>query len=368
MRKRASVLLSVAAIAVVASGCSSAPGDSRAAYEPAGPVNAPGTPMAELPAAAGGVVSVIQSEDRGVITQKVVLRGDAATWGENGAVVVVDESRRNPGDPSGAAPKPTEAMIARELRETFPDLDMEIGLTWSRNNFGPFGYAVGRKPIGVTCLYAWQYAPGHAPRLLLDVSADAADASTPQWPTSVRVRLCKQNVEASALVDMVSEMAVYPPQSTTPYFDPTFKSAEPGARDALEATGLPGAFYLGPAKSASLGGDAEVARRGGQRTHFVHNRRHRRVDDAALPPAAAPDGVTVPVAGEGSPAEAGPPASTNPLLAPLKDTLGEKPKPAASAASAAPSDIPLPTPQAGSAASSGAGSAASVPAPIPLPQ
>lgn len=85
--------LLVAALA----GCSTAPRETRAGYEAvADGSGLPGdsrAPMAELPAAAGAVVAVVEAQSRGVLTQRIVLRGDPGTVGENAIVVKVDQSK-----------------------------------------------------------------------------------------------------------------------------------------------------------------------------------------------------------------------------------------------------------------------------------
>ena len=209
--------------------------------------------MAQLPPSAGDVVSVIESAEKGVITQKIVLKGDAATWGENGVVVVVDQSPDRPVEKSWSVSKPTEELIGRELHDRFPDIDMGIGQTYTRNAFGPFGYAVGKNHQDITCLYAWQYSPGRAPKLGVDPQGDGVAASSPAAPTSVRVRLCRQHVAEADLVAMVSQMSVFPPHSTMPYLDPTYQPADGAAPDALAATELPGGFYTGTKTTAALG-------------------------------------------------------------------------------------------------------------------
>ena len=358
--------LAVAALAA----CSRAAVDTRAAFEVTDPSAPADTPMAQLPVAAGDPVSVVQSADHGIITQKIVLRGDAATWGENGIVVVVDENPdHRPGEANWATPEPTETLIARELRENFADIDMGIGQTLTRNSFGPFGYAVGKTAQNLTCLYAWQFAPGRPAPLISDPAVDGVTASQPPVATSVRVRLCKQRVAEADLVALVSQMAVFPPHSTTPYLDTTTRPDGAPAPDALAATGLPGAFYRGPKMTASLEDDVRpVKAKKHHRKHHAH-RPHKRVitrreldrgDLGALapvivPPLAGESVPSVPLAG--APSLSASSGAANPLTAPLRAALAAK-------KAAADDELPLP----GAAAPVSAPAQSAAAAPIPLPQ
>ena len=366
-------ILALSLCAVTLAGCSMVPDDTRAAYEVTGSGSAGSQPMAQLPLTAGAVVSVVESANKGVITQKIVLKGDATTWGENGAVVVVDQSPDRPVEKSWSVPKPTEELIDKELRENFSDMDMGIGQTYTRNSFGPFGFAVGKNTSGITCLYAWQFSPGRKPQYFVDPQADAVNASTPVAPTSVRVRLCKQNVAEADLVAMVSQMSVFPPHSTTPYLDPTYQAAEGAAPDALAATGLPGGFYTG-SKTASAASDATPSTLKPKHKKHHHYASGSAPDlsygapsGGALPPVIVPPlgagassvpmagAASVPMAGAAS-ADPAAPSGANPLTAPLHQALAVKKK--------AVDDLPLP----GAPGAAAASAAAASPAPIPLPQ
>ena len=80
----------------------------------------PRIPMAQLPPDAGDVISVLQSRIAGVLTQRIVLKGDAGTEGENAIEVNVDQNDRRPGDVDGPVAKPTQSMIVNELDAKFP--------------------------------------------------------------------------------------------------------------------------------------------------------------------------------------------------------------------------------------------------------
>ncbi len=363
MRSTRSVLLGLILLASALDGCSVTPRDTRAAYEPVTDATASATPMAQLPPDAGEVVSVLQSRIAGVLSQRIVLRGDGGAEGENQIEVNVDQSDRRPGDVDGPVAKPTQSMIVNELDAKFPTIDMRLSQTWNRNSFGPFGYAIGHAPRGVTCIYAWQFSAGRAPRLIDDPALVASAASMPSAPTSVRVRLCRAGVSEEQEVALLRAMQVYPPGSSAPYVDPSYEGVGPlGASDALQAAGAPGAFFLAPRAAAPdrlhRQAEAKPARR------HPHARPREASELPARTPAATPSAssLAVPLPPTGSTASG---ASANPLLAPLKDLAGGR-------VTSAAGDMPLPgraaSPSPGATPAEG-GPAAGKPAlaPMPLP-
>jgi hypothetical protein len=336
-------------------GCSYSAPETRAAYEPVTDATATAKPLALLPAESGAVVSVLESRVAGIFTQRIVLSGDAPTEGENAVTVQIDQTERHPAD-LGAIPKPTQDSIVSELDSRFPSIDMRISNAWGHNDFGPFGYAVGKAPGGVTCIYAWQYALGPTFRPLADTQAAAAAVSMPSAPTSVRVRLCRQGLSESELVSLVRAMEVYPLGGGAPFHDTLYAGVGPlGAGDALQAAGAPGEFFLRPVAPAS----STKSHRGSRAAHrhIAHHRatRFRDAPQTMAPVSRVVGSVVVPL----PPGPAAPMAgAVNPLLAPLQQaapqprsvaTTDEMPLPgAATANSSAPasprqtSTIPLP--------------------------
>ena len=319
-------------LAALVAACSAGPLDTRAAYESSDEERADAqSAMASLPPAAGAPVAVLQSQAHGVLTQRIVLRGDPNTIGENAIVVRVNVDR-GPTDLDGPVGLPTRSKIASELDQNFAGMDMGVSQTFARNSFGPFGYAVGHPRAGETCLYAWQFAvwrPG------LPGSAPQGAPSLPVQPTSVRVRLCRTSIGEAEMVQLLKDLQVYPPHSRLAYMDPNH-AGEVQAGDALGAAGV--GNFMAP--------DAPVVRERlrPRRRHVVH-RRHRHAPYVAReeravaidPPARRENSpppqrgeFTLPVPPSPSSAMASPSAG-NPLLAPL-----------AAAKPVAKDDLPLP--------------------------
>lgn len=352
------VIASTALAATIClSGCSYSPRETRAAYESASDAGPASSPMAGLPGGAGDVVTVLQSKSDGMLEQKIVLRGDIATGGENFIRVTVDQHPSSPGIPDGRSPKPSEAIIAQELEDNFPGTDMRLSQSWQRNDFGPFGYAIGHAYGGVVCVYAWQYSPGQAPALIVDLGADGTKASMPVNPTSVRARLCKSGMDDTAMVELLRHLDVYPPGSAQAYVNTT-SGPTLTSWNALASADNPHAAYLSHDKSAEASSSPNKKRR---RHHHRHRRSHE--DNAgfgALAPVGVMTGITVPI--PGAPQSPAALDSANPLLAPLKTAMKKEPK------AASDSVMPLPAPAAAQNAPKPAAAApAPSVAPLPLP-
>lgn len=347
MRKSRFALVSVG-LSLALQGCSFAPKDTRAVYEPVSDVAARTAPMAQLPAEAGDVISVLQSRENGVLTQRIVLKGDAATGGENSIVVTVDQGDHRAGD-NGNLVKPTESSIQGELDESFNPIDMRFSQTWNRNSFGPFGYAIGHAAHNATCIYAWQYSPGRLLRLIGAPDAATSAASMPATPTSVRVRLCSSQFDEKQIVAIISALQIYPPGSSAPYVDPSYERTSGAAHDALQAAGAPGAFFLAPT--------APEPKPRPEKRRLAHRHKAPKVADTLDPTTPAPGTIAVPLpVGAGVGARAAAAASSNPLLAPLQAQLPRTP---------VVSEMPLPTTLA--PARSAAADARPAQPPIPLP-
>jgi hypothetical protein len=321
-------VLCVLAVAALA-GCSMTPRDSAAGYAALGDdATAEGrSPMAELPAGAGKIVAVLQSSSSGVLTQRVVLSGDPDTLGENAIVVKVNQSR-GPQDIEGPVGPPTRGKIAAELDENFAGVEMRLSESFSRNAFGPFGYAIGHPRTGVTCVYAWQWGLFKPP---LIGQASTGAPSLPTDPTSVRVRLCRSTIGEAEIVALLRGMQVFPPNSRIAYVDPSTAGAEPGG-DALAAAGVGYFVVPGAEKSAPVRERLEPAQKHRKIAHSRHRHRERDVaeEDRAVATEPPAHGVAVPMPAGGAAAV----EARNPLLAPLATT--------GAARAATRDDMPLP--------------------------
>jgi hypothetical protein len=337
------------------SGCSLLQHDNHSAYEAVADTAETYAPLAELPTAAGEVVTVLQNQTRGVLTQRIVLRGDPGTIGENAIIVKIDNDPRQVLDVDGPVGRPNKAMIAAELDENFAGVDMGMSQSFARNSFGPFGYALGHPHSGVTCIYAWQWGMAKAPRL-----GDAPE-DTPSMPvakTSVRVRLCRSSLGEAEMVALLRGLQVFSPKTHVAYLDPDYAGADT-AGDALAAAGI--GYFVGP-NSASPPVDEKPKRAHRHAHHRLARRENNRERESRSedreqradfdPPLRG--AVAAPMPNAAPAADAA--SAGNPLLAPL---AASAPAPRAPA-----DDVPMP---AHASAAVAPVAAPAKPASIPLP-
>jgi hypothetical protein len=356
-------LFPLALLSSALSGCSLLQHDNHSAYEASADTPDTHTPLAELPIAAGEVVAVLQNQTRLVLTQRIVLRGEPGTIGENAIIVKIDNDPRQVLDVDGPVGRPNKAMIAGELDENFAGVDMGMSQSFARNSFGPFGYALGHPHSGVTCIYAWQWGMAKAPRL-----GDAPE-DTPSMPvakTSVRVRLCRSTLGEAEMVALLRGLQVFAPKTHVAYLDPDYAGAS-DAGDALAAAGI--GYFVGPnstsapieekPKHAHRHAHHKLARR--EDSEDRDARRQAREDRETLRDERADfdqplrGAIVAPMPGAAMPAVGAAPAA-NPLLAPL---AASAPAPRASS-----DDVPMPAHASPAAAPT---AAPMKPASIPLP-
>jgi Cellulose biosynthesis protein BcsN len=345
------------------SGCSLLQHDHHSIYEPTGDTAEAHAPLAELPTAAGEVVAVLQNEIRGVLTQRIVLRGDPGTIGENAIIVKIDNDPRDVLDVDGQVGRPSKSMIARELEENFAGVDMGMSPSFAHNSFGPFGYALGHPHTAVTCMYAWQWGMAKAPKL-----GDSPE-DTPSMPvakTSVRVRLCRSTLDEAEMVSLLRGLQVFSPKSHVAFLDPDYAGAGDTAGDALAAAGV--GYFVGPNSAPRSLEEAPKHARKHAHHKFARRedsdereaRRERRREDretlrderADFDPAAR-RAVSAPMPNAAPAADAAP--ATNPLLAPL---AASAPAPRAAA-----DDVPMPAHASAAAAPAAPTKAAAIPLP-----
>jgi hypothetical protein len=84
-----------------------------------------------------------------------------------------------------------EEQLAGEAQTALPGVPMRRSQTYVQNQYGPFGYALGRAASGEMCIYAWQRIATPD----LDVSLFNRRATI-----SVRLRLCRLNATETNLV------------------------------------------------------------------------------------------------------------------------------------------------------------------------
>lgn len=282
--------LALIASAAVASGCGAAGQPETAsrttivAAEQAFALPPPGGPA---------VIAVVEQRFPNATEQKIVLRGSGRSTGENYLLVrffgPVGQTGRGRDDLRNRPLAITD--IAEEMREAFPGVALARSAIFVQNDYGPFGYAIGRAPSGDTCIYAWQRIAG-TPRPPLIFRSNGT--------IEHRLRLCEAAASEAALLAVMYGVRIrsfFPGVAWNPYGAPP--SPDP-------AIGQPGApiYPTGPGGYEPVLADAPATP--------ARSRPARR--------AASPAPVT-----EAMPAAEPLPASVGPPIPPPPATLGSAP-------------------------------------------
>ena len=264
---------------------------SRAAYDHAITERVPATAAhVRLPQAAGRVLHVTRTVHGNGTSQRIVLAADSAARGENSVEVrVVTPGTFASGDAeTHTVHANTRRAIAAQMRRTLPGVDMVWSNRQNANVHGSFGYAYGRAPGGVGCLYAWQLLDDRKPT---GWGIFAARSSRPQL--SLRVRLCRAGADEVMLVGLVRQLRVTAdPATLTAVRAPRWGNGAADGQGAL-AYGDGGAGYVSqgptvaaPAPARQQGAPVRSARterkRKARRTARGESRKTRTVRDPAL--------------------------------------------------------------------------------------
>lgn len=104
------------------------------------------------------ITGVVEQRHGNAIEQKIFLSTDSSVGGSNVAKVKL-YGTSNPhrfGDNSIKFKALTERQIANDIHAAFPTVLMIKSDFFVQNEYGPFGYAMGRPSGSELCMYAWQ--------------------------------------------------------------------------------------------------------------------------------------------------------------------------------------------------------------------
>ncbi|NDV86733.1 cellulose biosynthesis protein BcsN [Aurantimonas aggregata] len=275
--------LAVIASAALASGCG-AVGQPITASSPT--IVSAEQAFALPPVGGPAVIAVVEQRFPNATEHKILLRSNGRSPGENyllaqffGPVGTTGLGRENLRNRPLAI-----TNISTEMREAFPGVAMARSAIFVQNDYGPFGYAIGRALSGDTCVYAWQRIAG-TPRPPLIFRSNGA--------IELRLRLCDAGASEATLLSVmygVRIRAFFAGVAWNPY-------GAPPSPDA--AIGQPGA----PIYPTGIGGYEPVLADAPVRpTQPTRTRPARR----AASPAPTPAPVAVPAV-EPLPAPVGPP-------------------------------------------------------------
>lgn len=142
------------------------------------------------------VTAVVETSYSNATQQDVLLATSAATPGQNMIRIQVF----GPLDPKLAGPERLRAghlparNVSAEMRELFPGVRMRTSAYYVQNNYGPFGYAVGRAGTGDTCFYGWQRITSTGATQTLVGNKGSIQ---------LRLRLCDENASEERLLQVM---------------------------------------------------------------------------------------------------------------------------------------------------------------------
>lgn len=194
----------------------------------------PGTPA---------ILSVVQTSYTNATRQNIALATTGRTPGQNELRVdIYGTSSDAVGREMSLSDRPlTQESVTSEAQAALQGVPLRLSLNYVQNQYGPFGYAIGRAPQGDYCIYAWQ-------RLATsDVNVSLLNRRA---TISLRLRLCEPGASETALVAAMMGLHVNASLSSGSW-DAEPKPLSPD----LGAAGVP----MGPLPSAAALPDAPAA-------------------------------------------------------------------------------------------------------------
>ena len=141
-----------------------------------------------------GIVSVVSTTFPNAVRQDISLSTQARSAGENKISIVQFVGRGGDGSDAALRDIPfTEINLTEEALAAWPDTGMAVSPYYVQNDYGPFGYAIGRPANGDACIYAWQ-------RIEPALKPSGAIA---RGAIFVRLQLCKQGASEQELVEVM---------------------------------------------------------------------------------------------------------------------------------------------------------------------
>lgn len=192
-----------------------------------------------------GIINVVSTTFPNAVRQDISLATQARSTGENKISIIqfVDDG----GDGSDAALQDipfTQVNLTEEALAAWPNSGMSVSPYFVQNDYGPFGYAIGRPANGDVCIYAWQrIAPGLKP-------SGAVDRGT----ITVRFQMCKRSATEQELLEVMYRLrlkgSVHQPRPAPPAIGRIAAQIRPvGAEGFSNVIDLPAAA---PARRTTL--------------------------------------------------------------------------------------------------------------------
>lgn len=152
------------------------------------------------------LVKVTTTSFPNAIRQDVWLETTARSTGENKISVIRFTDKGGDGSDARLRDIPfTNVNLTEEALAAWPGSGMAVSPFYVQNDYGPFGYAIGKPANGDTCIYAWQRIdPMLKPSGAVDRGAIV-----------IRLQMCRQRSTEQQLLEVMYRLrlntAVFPP-------------------------------------------------------------------------------------------------------------------------------------------------------------
>lgn len=184
-----------ATIVMLLGGCATAPKLPPSESAIVAPVEA----MIVPPPGSAGIVKVVSTTFPNAIRQEIHLATQARTAGENKITVVQFVGEGGDGSDARLRDVPfSEVNLTGEALAAWPNTGMAVSPYYVQNDYGPFGYAIGRPPNGDACIYAWQ-------RIEEDRKPGGGVA---RGAITVRLQLCKRASNEQELLEVMYRLRI----------------------------------------------------------------------------------------------------------------------------------------------------------------
>ncbi|WP_170926313.1 cellulose biosynthesis protein BcsN [Devosia lucknowensis] len=155
--------------------------------------------MLALSPGAGAILGVVQTGYVNATEQKISLDTRAKSPGTNYFTIQMFEAVAHSATPGGLQDVPLANMdLGGEARGTVNFADMKLSPYFVQNQYGPFGYSMGRTATADLCMYAWQrIAPERKP-----------GGGVARGAINLRALICDQTKTEQELLDIMFQLRI----------------------------------------------------------------------------------------------------------------------------------------------------------------
>lgn len=186
-----------------------------------------GEALAFPPPSGPAILDIVERSYSNAIRQDIILATESTVTGANRLRVDLFGPVDSSSDTKLPNRRITQGDIRREMVDVLPGVAMQVSPFYVQNDYGPFGYAVGRASSGDLCLYAWQR---------IEAAAHLSRFFDNRGTIQIRLRLCERGATEESLLAVmygytlaaVVTDQVWNPFGTPPPLDPALgRKGEP---------------------------------------------------------------------------------------------------------------------------------------------